>query len=184
MGRLLHSGILSLDGYTVDDEGSFGWAMPSPEVEDALTEQTADVSTFLYGRRMYETMAIWETEPAAQDDTPDSRWAQVWRATDKVVYSTTLDDVWTSRTRLERRFEPDAVRALVRAADGDVTVEGPTLAATALRAGLVDQVDVVIVPVIVGGGTPFLPDGIHLDLSLVETTRFDNGMVQLRYTVG
>ncbi len=182
MGRLLHSGIVSVDGYTTDPEGSFDWAFPTPEVEDALSQQMSDVSTYLYGRRMYETMAVWETEPSSgPEDTADHRWARVWRAAEKIVYSSTLEDVWTSRTRLERHFDPETVRSLVRAADGDVTVEGPTLAATALRAGIVDLVDVIVVPVVVGGGTRFLPDGVRLDLTLQDTRVFDNGMTQLRY---
>ncbi|MGJ9412365.1 dihydrofolate reductase family protein [Aeromicrobium sp. CF4.19] len=184
MGRLIHSVIASLDGYTVDADGGFEWAMPSEEVIAVLTEQTSTVSTFLYGRRMYETMAVWETDPSTADQSDESaRWAEAWLATDKVVYSTTLADVWTERTRLARRFDVDEVRALKESADGDLTAEGPTLAAQALRLGLVDLIDVVLVPVVVGGGTPYLPSGLKLDLQLWDQRRFANGMVQLRYAV-
>jgi dihydrofolate reductase len=140
-----------------------------------------DAGTYLYGRRMYETMAVWET---LESDQPLMReYAEIWRAADKIVYSTTLGEVSTERTRLERRFDPEALRRLNETAVRDITVGGPTLAAAALRAGLVDELHLFAVPVVIGGGTRWLPDGLRLDLELLDERRFTSGVVHLQYRV-
>jgi len=182
MAALTYVSIASLDGFVADASGDFAWAEPDEEVHRFVNEQEESVGTYLYGRRLYETMAVWENddwladEPAVVQD-----YARIWRAADKVVYSTTLESVSTARTRLERSFEPAAVRELVAQAERDVGVGGPTLAAAALHAGLVDECSVFVVPVVVGGGIPWLPTGLRLDLDLVEERRFRGGVVLLRY---
>ena len=177
MGKLTYSAITSLDGYVNDTEGKFDWAAPDGEVHAFVNDQERPIGTYLYGRRMYETMAAWETlddpEPVMRD------YAQIWRAADKVVYSRTLDDVTTPRTRLERELDPEAVRRLK--AEGDVSVGGPELAAQLLRAGLVDELHLFLNPVIVGAGTAALPDGLHAALELVGERRFGNGVVHVHY---
>ena len=179
---LTFSAIQSLDGYVVDESGSFDWAAPDEEVHAFVNDMERSVGTYLYGRRMYEVMSAWET--IGDDGTAVlSDYARLWRDADKVVYSTTLSEVSTSRTRLERRFDPDAVRGLVAAADRDVSVGGPTLAAHALRAGLVDECHLYVTPVVVGGGTRSLPDGLRLGLELVQEHRFASGVVYLGYRV-
>ena len=181
MSRLVYSAITSLDGYVVDAEGSFEWAAPDPELHAAVNEAERPIGTYLYGRRMYEVLSAWET---IEGDQPVIRdYAQIWRGADKVVYSTTLDRVTTARTRLERRFDPTRVRRLVDEADRDVSVGGPTLAAAALRAGIVDALHLYLHPVVVGGGTPALPDGVRLDLRLTAERRFGSGAVHLGYDV-
>jgi dihydrofolate reductase len=181
MSRLVYSAIASLDGYVVDADGSFAWAAPDQELHAAVNEAERPHGTYLYGRRMYEVLAVWETlksdEPVIRD------YAQIWRDADKVVYSSTLDRVTTARTRLERRFDPAEVRRLVDAADRDVSVGGPTLAGHALRAGIVDQLHLYLHPVVVGGGTPALPEGVRLDLRLRSERRFGSGAVHLAYDV-
>ena len=181
MSRLVYSAIASLDGYVVDADGSFDWATPDPDLHAAVNEAERPLGTYLYGRRMYEVLSAWETiegdEPVIRD------YAQIWREADKVVYSTTLDRVTTARTRLERRFDPGDVRRLVDAADHDVSVGGPTLAAHALRAGIVDRLHLYLHPVVVGRGTPALPDGVRLDLRLHSERRFGGGAVHLGYDV-
>lgn len=185
MGRVIYSVASSLDGYNTDAQGGFAWAMPDEAVIAALTDDTVGVSTYLMGRRMYETMAGWETEPSWAEGSPESaRFADVWKRADKVVFSTTLAEVWTERTRLERALTVEAVERAKAEASGDLTVEGPTLAATALSLGLVDVVELLLCPVIVGGGGKVFPDGLSLDLRLARERRFDNGMVQVTYDVG
>lgn len=184
MPRLLYSAIASLDGYTADTSGGFDWAAPDEEVHAFVNDQERDTSTYLYGRRMYETMRVWQTfgdDPAESPVVAD--FASIWRKADKVVFSSTLAEVTTPRTSIQRTFDPDAVGALVAAAPGDVGVGGPTIAAEALRAGLVDEVRLVLVPVAVGGGTPALPLGLVLGLELLDERRFGNGAVFLRYRV-
>jgi dihydrofolate reductase len=183
---LVYSAIASLDGYVVDAEGSFDWAAPDEEVHAFVNDLERPVGTYLYGRRMYEVMRFWETAPplGTQPQTvPEvfADFAGIWRAADKVVYSTSLPAVDTARTRLERSFQTDAVRQLVAAADRDVSIGGPTLAAAAIRAGLVDDLHLFLVPVVVGGGTRALPDGVRLDLELVDEHRFAGGVVHLQY---
>lgn len=184
MARLIYSVICSLDGYIADDSGSFDWAVPDEEVLDFLNQQERAVGTYLYGRRMYELMIVWETDPAAAAQSPKSaEFAGIWQAADKIVYSTTLTQVSTSRTRLERDFDPEVVRQLKVRATADLTVSGPGLAAHAFRAGLVDEVQLVVAPVIVGGGKSCFPEHIRVRLALADERRFPNGMVQLRYDV-
>ena len=179
MGRLICTAIASLDGYVVDSDGSFDWAAPDEEVHAFVNDQERGVGTYLLGRRMYEVLVAWES---MVDEAPVMRdYAQIWRSTDKLVYSSTLDEVRSARTRLERRFEPEAVRRLVAEADADVGIGGPTLAARAIRSGLVDEFQLYVNPVVVGGGTSWLPDDVRLDLSLVDEHRFANGVVHLRY---
>jgi dihydrofolate reductase len=181
---LIVSAITSLDGYIADEDGGFDWAMPSADVHGYLNDLNRDISTHLLGRRMYEVMRYWETAGLDDDDPAIARdFAQVWRAAEKVVYSRTLDAVTTARTRLERSFEPDAVRALVADADRDVSVSGPGLASTAFRAGLVDEILLFAHPVLIGGGTRALPDGVRLDLEHVDQRLFSGGVVHTRYRV-
>lgn len=181
MARLVYSMLMSLDGYTEDPSGGFEWAMPDAEVHAFVNGLEHGIGTNLYGRRMYETMAVWQTIGAdGPTDSPEmDAFADAWRATDKIVYSTTLADVSTPHTRLERSFDPIAVRRLMDAADRDVAVSGPTLAGAALAAGVVDEVHLFAFPVSVGGGTPALPRGVRLDLQLVGTRRFESGVVHL-----
>ena len=182
MGRLIYSMFTSLDGYASGPDGSSDWGGADAEVHAFLSDQMRAVGTYLYGRRMYEVMAFWQTAHELPD-APDfvREFAAVWQAADKVVYSTTLDAPTTPRTRVERAFDPAAVRALVTGRDHDVTIDGPTLAAHALRAGLVDEVQPLVAPVSVGGGLRFWPDGLRLDLALADQHRFANGTVWLRY---
>jgi dihydrofolate reductase len=182
MAKLIYPAITSLDGYIEDAQGSFDWAEPDAEVHTYINDLQQPVGTELYGRRMYETMAVWETmgdEPGLPAEAKG--FAELWRGLDKVVYSRTLDSVTTSRTRLEREFDPDAVRRLKESADGDVTIAGPGLAQHAFRAGLVDEVHLFVCPVVVGGGKPGLPRDARLDLELVDEQRFGSGVVHLRY---
>jgi dihydrofolate reductase len=181
MGRLQYAVICSLDGYTVDANGSFDWAMPDEEVHAFVNDLERPMGTYLYGRRMYETLAVWQTMGGPEESAIENDYADIWRSADKIVYSTTLDAVSTPRTRLERSFDPEAVRALVAASDRDVGIGGPGLAAHAFRAGLVDDVHHFLQPVVVGGGTRALPDGVRLDLDLVAEHRFAGGVVHLHH---
>lgn len=179
---MVFSVIGSLDGYIADDQGNFDWAYPGEEVIAFLNERSEGVNTHLYGRRMYEMMAVWETDPAAAEQSPESAaFAEVWKQARKVVYSTTLEAVSTRNTQLERTFDPAAVQQIKDEADGDLYIEGPTLAAHAFRAGLVDRVEIIVVPTIVGGGTRIYPADVRLGLELEGEQRFTNGMVHLRY---
>jgi dihydrofolate reductase len=185
VGRLIYGAIASLDGYVADADGNFDWAAPDDEVHAFVNELQRAAGTQLLGRRMYDVLAVWETIDTGPDQAPVIReFADLWRGSDKVVYSRTLESVSTARTRLERDFDPEAVRALKADADRDLTVGGPGLAEQALRAGLVDEVYLFLSPVVVGGGTRALPDGLHVDLTLVDERRFGNGVVYLGYRVG
>jgi dihydrofolate reductase len=174
---LVYSAIASLDGYVADADGRFDWSMPDHEVHAFVNDRTRGFGTHLYGRRMYEVLVAWETmddpDPISQD------FAQIWRAADKVVYSSTLREVASARTRIEPTFEPDAVRALKEREQ--VSIGGPTLAAEAIRAGLVDECELYLSPVVVGGGTRALPEGVRWNLELRDERRFANGVVFLRY---
>jgi len=184
MARLIYFTIQSLDGFIEDADGHFGWAEPDEEVHQLANDLFRPVGTYLYGRRMYETMAAWETEPALATATPvTADFAQIWQAADKVVYSTTLDRPVTARTRIERSFDPDAVRDLKASAGRDLGIGGADLAAQALRAGLVDELDIVLAPAVVGGGKRVIPDGVRLGLELVDQRRFPGGMAYLSYRV-
>ena len=185
MGRLIYAAIASLDGYVADEDGNFDWCAPDEEVHAFVNEQQRNAGTQLLGRRMYDVLAVWETIDTGPEQEPVMRdYAEIWRAADKVVYSRTLESVSTARTRLERDFDPEAVRALKDNSDRDLTIGGPGLAAEALRAGLVDEAHLFLSPVVVGGGTSALPHGLRLDLTLVDERRFGNGVVHLGYRVG
>ena len=183
MGKLIYSMITSLDGYAVAAEGDLGFgAEDDVEVHTFIDEVFRGVRTYLYGRRMYETMVFWETahaDPAHPPHVVD--FARTWKAAEKVVYSTTMESVSSERTRIERSFDPEAVRRLKASSEHDLTVDGPTLAAQAIAAGLVDEYHLFVTSTVVGGGTRFFPDGIRLDLELVEQRVFDSGMVYARY---
>ncbi|AZZ48980.1 Dihydrofolate reductase [Rathayibacter rathayi] len=184
MGVLMYSSIASLDGYVNDADGGFSWAEPRPAVHRFITEREARVGTYLYGRRMYETMRAWEQTWELADEFAFIRdFQEMWRAADKVVYSTTLESTDTRRTRLHAEFDPVVVAAAVRAAEHDVSIGGPNLARHALLAGIVDEVQLYTVPVAVGGGTHFLPPGFHARLDLREEHRFTDGTVFTRYSV-
>jgi dihydrofolate reductase len=184
MAKLVCTGNISLDGYICDESGGFDWSAPDDEVHAFLNDLERPIGTYLYGRRLYEVMAYWETageQPGLAPVAVD--YAAVWRAADKIVYSATLDAAATARTRIERTFDPRAVRELKLTAERDVSIGGPTLAAHAFRAGLVDEVVLFISPVAVGGGTRFLPAGIRVELDLMREQRFGNGAVFLNYRV-
>ncbi|KQQ00746.1 MULTISPECIES: dihydrofolate reductase family protein [unclassified Rathayibacter] len=184
MGALVYSAIASLDGYTADESGGFGWAEPRPAVHRFINETEGSVRTMLYGRRMYETMQAWDTGfELAKEFAFIGDFQRLWQESDKIVYSGTLPAVRTRRTTLERTFDPAAVAERARASEHDTSIGGPRLAATALRAGIVDEVRWFVVPVTVGGGTPFLPAGLRLTLDLLEERRFADGTVYLRYAV-
>ena len=183
MARLIYAAITSLDGYVNDVDGRFEWCAPDEEVHAYVNDLEREIGTCLYGRRMYDVMVAWETmdttgEPAVMQD-----YTAIWKAAEKVVYSTTLAEVASERTRIERSFDPDAVRDLKATADRDLSIGGPTLAAEALRAGLVDEVHLFLNPVVVGGGTAALSHGLRVDLELVDEHRFGGGVVHLRYRV-
>lgn len=184
MGRLIFSAIASLDGYMADSEGNFDWAMPDEEVLADINAEARTVGTYLYGRRMYEMMTVWETDPAVAGDSQGSaEFAAIWQAADKIVYSTTLDAVSTRRTRLEREFDARQVEEIKRSSVADLYVDGPTLAAYAIRLGVVDRLHVIVCPVVVGGGLSILPVDVRLDLRLDAERAYGNGMVGLQYEV-
>jgi dihydrofolate reductase len=184
MAKLIYSAIASVDGYIADEDGKFAWAAPDEEVHAFINDLERSVGTYLLGRRMYETMAGWETDPALAAHSPVMRdFAEIWQAAEKVVYSTTLQTASTRRTRIERDFDPQAVRAMKASAERDLTVNGPALALQAFRAGLVDECHLFLAPAIVGGGRQSLPHGVRLKLELLGERRFDGGMVHLRYGV-
>jgi dihydrofolate reductase len=184
MGKLIYSMITSLDGFVSDRDGVFGWSAPDEESFTFINERSRSIGTYLLGRRMYETMVYWETAHEAPDQPPFVlEFARLWQAAEKVVYSTTLDEVASARTRVERTFDPEAVRRLVGDSDAAVAVAGPDLAAQAIRAGLVDEYELFLSPAIVGGGHPFFPADVRVDLDLRDERRFDNGVVYLSYGV-
>jgi dihydrofolate reductase len=184
MAALIYVTNVSLDGYIEDAGGALDWAPPDDKVFAAQTDLLRSVGTFLYGRRLYEAMAVWETEPAiaAQSDLT-AEFARVWQAADKVVYSTTLTAVPTVATRVERHFAPDAVRALKADAASDLTIGGANLAARAFEAGLVDECQLFVWPMTLGGGKPGLSAKVRTDFELVDERRFANGVMYLRYRV-
>lgn len=182
MAKLIYASNMSLDGCTEDERGAFDWAPSDEDVFAVITKLMRSAGTYLYGRRMYETMAVWETEPtlAAQSDLM-ADYASAWQAADKVVYSSTLVAPATANTRLERRFDPDAVQDLKAAAGRDLLIGGPNLAAQALAAGLVDELALFVWPVVLGGRNPALPTDTRVDLELIDEHRFSSGVVHLRY---
>jgi dihydrofolate reductase len=184
MAKLIYIANVSLDGYVEDPDGGFGWTEPTDEYFSFITDVVRPVGTHLYGRRMYETMAVWETEPAlAAGSDLMADFAIVWQAADKVVYSTTLPAPTTANTRLEHRFDPAKIRDMKATATGDLTVGGSILAAHAFRAGLVDECQLFIYPVLLGGGKPALPHDIRVWLELRDQHRFDGGVMHPHYRV-
>jgi dihydrofolate reductase len=182
MAKLIYSAIASADGYTEDASGRFGWAAPDDEVLRFVNDLERPVGTYLYGRRMYETMVYWETAHTAPGQPASAReFASIWQAAGKIVFSATLESVSSAKTRIERNFDPAMVRQLKSATGHDMTVGGADLAGQAIKAGLVDELQLFLVPVIVGGGKRALPSGARSDLELLDTRRFASGAVYLRY---
>ena len=182
MAKLIYSAIASADGYIEDADGKFGWAEPDDELLGFVNELEKPVGTYLYGRRMYQTMVYWETADQVPGQPPLALdFTRIWQAADKIVFSRTLDSVPSARTRIERIFDPAMVRQLKQDASADVSVGGADLAGQALAAGLVDELQLILVPAIVGGGKRALPTGARLDLELLGTRRFASGAVYLRY---
>ncbi|HEX3650187.1 MAG TPA: dihydrofolate reductase family protein [Pseudonocardiaceae bacterium] len=183
MAKLIYATQTSLDGYVADADGDIDWAAPDDEVLAFINDLERPIGTYLYGRRLYEFMVNWETFETPPNQPANSDFARIWRAADKIVYSTTVESAGSARTKIEPTFDPDAVRAL-KDTDRDLTVGGPTLAAQALDAGLVDEIRVFVYPLILGGGLRFLPDRPRLGLELLEERRFDSGVVYVRYQPG
>jgi dihydrofolate reductase len=185
MAKLIYSVIASLDGYVADADGNFDWAAPDEEVHAFVNDLERSIGTYLYGRRMYETMVFWENPPGLAEQPPTVReFARIWQAADKIVYSRTLQTATSARTRIEREFDPDAVRELKARAARDLTVGGAELANRAIAAGLVDEYELFLVPVLVGGGKRALPDDhLRVNLELLDERRFRNGTIYLHYRV-
>jgi dihydrofolate reductase len=184
MGQLIYAANISLDGFLEDEAGAFDWSEPSEEVHAFWNEHERRIGTSLYGRRMYETMRVWEDDDWLAGEPPVVvEYAGIWRNADKVVYSTSLADVSSARTRIERQFDPEAVRRLKEGSDSDLSIGGAGIAAEAFRHGLVDECVLLLYPVIVGGGKSALPRGVRLDLELLDHGRFGNGVVHVRHAV-
>jgi dihydrofolate reductase len=184
MAKLTYFTIASLDGYVADEDGNFGWGRPDDEVHAFVNELERPIGTHLYGRRMYEVLIAWETADAPAFQQPVLQdYAAIWQAAEKIVYTTTLETVSSARTRIEREFDPEAVRQLKARAERDLTVGGPNLAAQAIKSGLVDELHLILAPVVVGGGNRALPDDVPVELELLDERRFGNGMVYLRYGI-
>lgn len=181
MAKLIYTAIASLDGYVADEEGKFDWAKPDEEVHSFVNELSRPIGTYLLGRRMFEVLVYWETIDLTGQPPFILDFAAIWQAADKIVYSRTLETVSSARTRIEREFDPEAVRRLKASAGGDLSVGGPELAAQAFKAGLVDECHLFLSPIVVGGGKRSLPDNVRLELELLEERRFGNGVVHLRY---
>jgi dihydrofolate reductase len=181
MAKLIYAGITSLDGYVADTDGNFDWSMPDDEVHAYVNDLERPIGTYLYGRRMYEVMVYWETLADADQPAVVRDYTSIWRAADKVVYSTRLEAVSSARTRIERNFDPGTVRQMKAEAARDISISGPDLATHALRAGLVDECHLFVNPIVVGGGKQFLPDHVRVKLELLDERRFRNGVVHLHY---
>ncbi|HWE09091.1 MAG TPA: dihydrofolate reductase family protein [Solirubrobacteraceae bacterium] len=184
MAKLIYSALASLDGYIEDERGTFDWAAPDDEVHAFVNALERPIGTYLYGRRMYETMVFWETAGRGADSPLVMRdFAELWRAAEKIVYSATLETVSSARTRIEHRFDADAVRRLKDASEADLTIGGAELAGQALAAGLVDECHLFLAPVVVGGGKRALPAKLRAQLELLDERRFGGGVVYLRYRI-
>ena len=181
MARLIYLTLASLDGYIADENGKFDWAEPDEEVHAFVNDLARPVGTHLYGRGMYDVMIAWETLDLVGEPPVIQDFAELWRAADKIVFSRTLDSVSSARTRLQREFDPEVVRRLKGEAGRDLAVAGPDLAGQAIKAGLVDEYQLVLAPVIVGGGKRMLPEDVRVDLELFDERRFDSGFVFLGY---
>jgi dihydrofolate reductase len=184
MAKLIYTAITSLDGYVADEDGNFDWAEPDEEVHSFVNDLERPAGTYLYGRRMYEVMVSWETMDTLADPPFVQDFAEIWQAADKIVYSKTLETVSSARTRIERDFDPEAVRQMKASAGRDITVGGPDLAAQAIRAGLVDELHLFVSPIVVGGGKQSLPNNAGLKLVLLDERRFGSGVVHLHYRTG
>jgi dihydrofolate reductase len=182
MAKLIYSALTSLDGYIADEDGNFDWAEPDEEVHTFFNDLERPVGTYLYGRRMYEVMIAWETAHTLADQPPFIQdFAEIWQTADKIVYSKRLETVTSARTRLERDFDPEAIRDMKATAGHDITVGGPDLAAQAFKAGLVDECHLFLAPIVVGGGKQSLPNNVRVKLELLDERRFGNGTVYLHY---
>jgi dihydrofolate reductase len=181
MAKLIYSAITSLDGYVADEDGNFDWAEPDEEVHTFLNDLERPVGTYLLGRRMYEVLTYWETIDPADQPPFVGDFAQIWQAANKVVYSKTLKAASSARTRIERDFDPEAIRRMKAVLGRDLSVGGPELAAQAFKAGLVDECHLFLAPIVVGGGKQSLPDKVRLELELLGECRFGNGVVHLQY---
>jgi len=184
MANLIYSAIASLDGYVTEEEGNFDWAAPDEEVHNFVNDLERSVGTYLYGRRMYEVMSYWETAHTLVDQPPFVQdFAEIWQGADKIVYSKTLETASSARTRIERDFDPEAVRQIKARAGRAISVGGPDLAAQAIKAGLVDELQLFVTPIVVGGGKQSLPNDVHVNLELLDERRFGSGVVYLRYRI-
>jgi len=182
MAHLIYSAISSLDGYIEDTDGNFDWAMPDEEVHRFINNLERTAATYLYGRRMYKTMMVWETDPNLAADSPLTQdFAEIWQAANKIVYSKTLAAASTRNTQIERNFNPEAIQQLKKTAQDDILIGGPELAAHAFRTGLIDGCHLFLTPIIVGGGKQSFPDRFRLEFEILEERRFGNGTVFLRY---
>jgi dihydrofolate reductase len=184
VAKLIYSVITSLDGYVADEHGNFDWAEPDEEVHQFVNDLERSIGTYLYGRRMYEVMAVWETMDVTDQSAVVRDYAEIWRAADKVVYSTTLDTVTSARARIEPSFDPEAVGQMKAVATSDISVGGPGLATQAIEAGLVDELHLFVNPILVGGGNQALPDNVRVELGLLDERRFGCGVVHLHYGFG
>jgi len=185
MATLIYAAIASLDGYVEDDEGRFDWSAPDEQVHAFVNELERSIGTYLYGRRMYETMVFWETvSPEADESEVFLDYAAIWQSAEKVVYSRTLESASSTRTRIEHEFDADSVRRLKDASTTDISIGGAELAGRAFAAGLVDECHLLLCPIMVGGGKRALPDGVRMPMELLDHRRFDNGVVHLHYRVG
>jgi dihydrofolate reductase len=185
MAKLIYSAIASLDGYVEDEQGAFDWAAPDEEMHAFVNDLERPIGTHLYGRRMYETLVSWETVSTGHDQPAVVRdFAEIWRAAEKIVYSRTLQTVSSARTRLEREFDPGAIRRLKQGSAADITVGGAELAAQAIAAGLVDECHLFLGPIVVGGGKRALPDNVRVEFELLDERRFQSGVVYLHYAIG
>jgi dihydrofolate reductase len=182
MAKLIYAAITSLDGYVADEDGNFDWAAPDEEVHAFVNDLERSVGTYLYGRRMYDVMAFWETAHTLADESPVfNDFTEIWQAADKIVFSRTLESVSSSKTRIEREFDPTMVRELKASEARDISVGGPELAAVAIRAGLVDECHLLLTPILVGGGNHAFPNDVRVQLELIDERRFGNGVVHLHY---
>jgi dihydrofolate reductase len=182
MAKLIYTALASLDGYVADEDGNFDWAAPDEEVHAYVNELARPIGTYLFGRRMYEVLVAWESDDLLVDKPPVIHdYAAIWHAADKIVYSKSLEKASSARTTIERAFDPNVVRRMKASSDRDLSVGGPDLAAQALRAGLVDEIQLFLSPIVIGGGNAALPDGVRAGLELLDERRFGNGVVFLRY---
>ena len=181
MAKLIYTAITSLDGYIADKDGNFDWAEPDPEVHSFVNDLQRPVGTYLFGRRMYEVLVAWESMDVYGQPPYTRDFAELWRAAEKIVYSRNLDKASSAKTRIERNFDPAAIRLMKSRVDRDITVGGPHLAAQAFKAGLVDEIHLLLTPILIGGGNQALPDDVRLQLKLIDERRFASGVVHLHY---